>query len=123
MRSRELLAMVIDREDRFVTGAEAGKGGDDVIIRDASRAAEALVLRSIRVGIETVNFSILTELSKDVTTSFADVTETTGLDRLTLGERVNDLIQVGVATKNVETRSVAGTQAAGHLSLVEAGNF
>ena len=76
------------------------------------------MLRSIRVGIETVNFSILIELSKDVTTPFAALTETTG--RLTLGERVNDLIQVDVATKNAEARSVAGTQAAAeHLSLVE----
>ncbi len=44
----------------------------------------------------------------------------TGLDRLTLGERVNDLIQVGLATKDVETRSVSGTPvAAVLLSLVD----
>ena len=36
---------------------------------------------------------------------------TTGLDRLTLGERVNDLIQVGLATKDVETRGVPATAA------------
>ena len=40
---------------------------------------------------------------------------TTGLDRLTLGERVNDLIQVGLATKDVETRAVSATAAGAGL--------
>ncbi len=45
---------------------------------------------------------------------------TTGLDRLTLAERVNDLIQVGLATKDLETRSVSATRAAaGLLDLVD----
>jgi hypothetical protein len=72
------------------------------------------------VGADPVNFRVLLELSKDVTTPFADLMAATGLDRLTLGERVNDLIQVGLATKDVETRTVSGTPAAAALlDLVE----
>lgn len=115
-----LLALAVEREDRFVAGPEEGEPGPTVLGRDAARAAEELVLRSLRVGADPVNFSILVELSKEVTRSFADLMGSTGLDRLTLGERVNDLVQVGLATRDVETRSVSGTPAAaGLLKLVE----
>jgi DNA-binding HxlR family transcriptional regulator len=117
-----LLALTMEREDRFVAGPEetGAVSGPSGVGRCAGRAAEELVLRSLRVGTDSVNFSILVELSKEVTTSFADLMRTTGLDRLTLGERVNDLIQVGLATKDVETRSVSGTPAAaGLLDLVD----
>ena len=117
-----LIALVIDREDRFVAGPEEGEPTIDVPKHDhdMERAAEELVMRSMRVGTETVNLSILRELSKEVTTSVSDLMGVTGLDRLTLGERVNDLIQVGLAAKDVETRSVSGTPAAtGLLSLID----
>jgi len=115
-----LIALAIDREDRFVAGPEEGEPTIDAPGHDMERAAEELVLRSIRVGTETVNFSILRELSKEVTTSFSDLMGVTGLNRLTLGERVNDLIQVGLAAKDVETRSVSSTPAGvGLLSLVD----
>jgi len=115
-----LIALVIDREDRFVAGPEEAEPTSEAPGHEVERAAEELVLRSIRVGTESVNFSILRELSKDVTIAFSDLMGVTGLDRLTLGERVNDLIQVGLATKDVETRSVSGTRAAaGLLSLVD----
>jgi len=112
-----LIAMAIDREDRFVAGPEEGVPTVGPPGSDVERAAEELVLRSLRVGTETVNFSILRELSKEITTPFSELMDVTGLDRLTLGERVNDLIQVGLATKDVETRSVSGTPAAGALEL------
>lgn len=117
-----LLALTVDREDRFVAGPEeaGGEPGPNALARDARRAAEELVLRSLRVGADPVNFDILHELSKEVTMSLADLLKSTGLDRLTLGERVNDLIQVGLATKDVETRTVSGTPAAAALlDLVE----
>jgi DNA-binding IclR family transcriptional regulator len=110
-----LLALAIDREDRFVAGPEEGGAKTVGPGPDVERAAEELVLRSLRVGTEAVNLSILRELSKEVTTSFSDLLDATGLDRLTLGERVNDLIQVGLAAKDVETRSVSGTPAAAGL--------
>jgi hypothetical protein len=115
-----LLALAVEREDRFVAGPEEGEPGPGGLGRDARRAAEELVLRSVRVGADPVNFSILVELSKEAAMPFRDLMGATGLDRLTLGERVNDLIQVGLATKDVETRSVSGTlAAAGLLELVE----
>lgn len=115
-----LIALAIDREDRFVAGPEEGGAETVAPGPDVERAAEELVLRSLRVGTETVNLSIVRELSKEVTTSFSDLLDATGLDRLTLGERVNDLIQVGLAAKDVETRSVSGTPAAaGLLSFID----
>jgi len=48
-----------------------------------------------------VNVSILRELSQEVTMSFSDLLDVTGLDGLTLGERVNDLIQVGLTWRPV----------------------
>jgi DNA-binding HxlR family transcriptional regulator len=115
-----LLALAVEREDRFVAGPEECEPSPGGLGRDARHAAFELVLRSLRVGADPVNFSILMELAKEAATSFGDLMGATGLDRLTLGERVNDLIQVGLATKDVDTRSVSGTlAAAGLLELVE----
>ena len=119
-----LLSLAIDREDRFVPeseeGAAATGGGFLATLRregEAERASEELVLRALRAGLDPINFDILKRLAVDVTVPLAELAEATGLDRIALGERVNDLIQVGLAAKDIETRSVSGTAAT--LGLVE----
>lgn len=129
-----LLAMVIDKADRFVgmsangTPREAQRGEANERWLDSlaenreetESIAEDLVLRAFQVGLEPTNFIILKRLRRGLSMSFSDLMRETRLNRLSLSERVNDLIQVGLATKEIGTNAVVGTTAAqGLVDFVE----
>jgi len=122
-----LLAMVLDRADRFVgmsaagvpTENQSGEQGSERWLQslaenhDEVRAiAGDLVLRALRVALEPTNFAILLKLREQPAVSLPDLVQATQLNRLSLSERVNDLIQVGLAVKDVQTGQVQGTKAA-----------
>jgi hypothetical protein len=121
-----LLAMALDRADRFVGMSAAGvaaenQSGEQGSERwlqslaenhDEVRAiAGDLVLRALRVALEPTNFTILLKLREQPAVSLLDLVQVTQLNRLSLSERVNDLIQVGLAVKDVQTGQVQGTKA------------
>ena len=82
-------------------------------------ATEA-ALRALRTGAEAVNFRILTHLADGNPVPLAELAKSTGLPRLVLSERVNDLVQVGLAGRDLETDAIAPTPATrGFLDLVE----
>jgi hypothetical protein len=122
-----LLAMVLDRADRFVGISAAGvpaenQSGEQGSERwlqslaknpDEVRAiAGDLVLRALRVALEPTNFAILLKLREQPAVSLPELLQATQLNRLSLNERINDLIQVGLAVKDVQTSQVQGTKAA-----------
>lgn len=77
-------------------------------------------LRALRTGAEAVNFRILTRLADGEAVPLAELAESTGLARLVLSERVNDLVQVGLAGRDLEKDAAVPTAATrGFLNLVE----
>ena len=82
-------------------------------------ATEA-TLRALRAGAEAVNFRILTRLADGGTVPLAELAESTGLARLVLSERVSDLVQVGLAGRDLEKDAALATAATrGFLDLVD----
>lgn len=95
------LVLALDRLDRLESGSgewRAGFAGAEL-----SEAATALVLRALRTGAEPTNFSILTVLAATDTKALGYLIEVTGLGRLVLSERLNDLVQVGLVTRLIDT--------------------
>lgn len=122
-----LLAMVIDRTDGFVGMTPVGGAIDNLADEhtptrwlhalannhdEVKAIASDFVLRALRVALEPTNFAILLKLREQLAVSFPDLMQATQLNRLSLSERVNDLIQVGLAVKDVQTGQVQGTKAA-----------
>jgi DNA-binding HxlR family transcriptional regulator len=113
LRLRDL-ARVADRLDRL----ESGTGAWLASQRDADwRAAAAeMTLRALRAAADPTNFAILTCLKSQASASMADLEKAVGLGRLPLTERLNDLVQVGLAARNVDTDHAQTT--AGGAALV-----
>jgi hypothetical protein len=122
-----LLAMVIERTDSFVAMTPRGKPLESQVDEqvpsrwlnalannndEVKAIAGDLVLRAFRVALEPTNFAILLKLREQPAVSLPDLMQVTQLNRLSLSERVNDLIQVGLAMKDVQTGQVQGTKAA-----------
>ncbi len=102
---------VIDREDRLESGTGAWLqllGADE-----AARAGAVTesVLRALRMASDATNFAILSLLHESVGTPIADLQTATGLGRLSLSERIGDLVSAGLASKIPEANQVAGTAA------------
>lgn len=84
------------------------------------KVATEVVLRALRTGAEAVNFHILTHLAGGNPVSLAELAEATGLPRLVVSERVNDLVQVGLAGRDLEKDAVVPAPATrGFLDFVK----
>ncbi len=106
---------MLDRLDRL----ESGTGGwltaqDDRALREA---AVDMTLRALRAAADPTNFVILSFLSTRATAPLAELESASGLGRLALNERVSDLVQVGLASRNIDTDQAQIT--AGGAALVE----
>lgn len=78
---------------------------------DAIEAALDLVLRALRVLSDPLNHRMLVRLVEG-DTPLDELSSLTGLPRLAVWERVNDLVQVGLAGRDLE-RDQAGLTGAG----------
>jgi len=113
LRLRDL-ARMIDRLDRL----EAGTGewlsalGEGAV----KEAATDMTLRALRAAADPANFALLAFLAAHASAPMAELEGATGLGRLSLSERVNDLVQVGLAGRNIDTDHVQIT--AGGAALV-----
>ncbi|MFQ5614080.1 MAG: hypothetical protein ACE5H9_18315 [Anaerolineae bacterium] len=113
------LVLALDRLDRL----ESGSGGWLSSLDDAelSEAAAELTLRALRTVADPGNFAVLKALAPADSQSMGWLIETTGLGRLALSERLNDLVQVGLVTRLIDTDHVQITAAgAGMVHLIEA---
>ena len=112
LRLRDI-ARLLDRLDRLESGtgewlASQGEGA----LREA---ATDMTLRALRAAADPTNFAILTFLSAHTSAPMAELETATGFGRLALAERVNDLVQVGLAGRNIDTDHVQGTAAGAAL--------
>jgi len=112
------LVMVLDRLDRLESGS--GQWSANFKQTELPEAAMELTLRALRTGAETTNFAILKFLAAEESLTIGRLTELTSLGRLILSERLNDLIQVGMVTRLIDTDHAQITAAGGaFVSLVE----
>ena len=107
------LARLADRLDRLESGTGAWLAQQAEA--DWRAAAEEMTLRALRATADPMNFTILRFLSAQSSTPFAELEAITGLGRLALSERVNDLIQVGLAARHIDTDHAQGTAAGAAL--------
>jgi hypothetical protein len=112
MRLRDITRM-LDRLDRLEsgTGQWLAAQGDGAL----QEAATDMTLRALRAATDPTNFAILNFLSAHTSAPIAELEKATGLGRLALAERVNDLVQVGLAGRNIDTDQVQGTAAGAAL--------
>jgi hypothetical protein len=119
-RVRTLLR-AMDRQDRLETArtfagwleaeAEAGRLPD---------AAREMLLRALRVGADPVNYRILRTLDPSTPVDLPALMQGTGLDRVAASERLNDLVQVGLASRELLGDQIRGTPlTSGLVGLVE----
>lgn len=116
-----LYLSVIDREDRLESGTGEWLSSFRGEQGEQAAAARESVLRALRMASDSTNFGILSALTDGVGTPVDDLARLTGLSRLSLAERIGDLVSAGLAAKLPEANQVVGVPAgAAIVRLVEA---
>lgn len=107
------LVIALDRLDRLESGSGEWLSGFAEV--ELAEAATALTLRAFQTSTDPENFVILTALAADDSQAIGQLIETTGIGRLVLSERLNDLVQVGLATRLIDTDHAQITAAGASL--------
>jgi DNA-binding HxlR family transcriptional regulator len=107
------LVVALDRLDRLESGS--GEWLSGFAGAELPEAATALTLRALHASADPANFTILTALTADDSQAIDRLIETTGVGRLVLSERLNDLVQVGLATRMIDTDHAQITAAGASL--------
>jgi len=68
-----------------------------------------MLLRALRVAGDPVNFTIISELDTFGPVELPDLMRRTGLERVAVSERVNDLVQTGLAVREMINDQIRGT--------------
>jgi hypothetical protein len=108
LRLRDI-ARMMDRLDRLESGT--GKWAASLHNGELKSASTEMALRALRVASDPTNFVLLTFLSTHESASTADLEKSVSVGRLALIERVNDLVQVGLAARNIDTDQIQNTAA------------
>ena len=87
-----LLAAALDRLDRLESGS--GEWLSSFAGLELAEAAAALTLRALQTSADPANLAILAALAEDDSLTVGQLIETTGIGRLVLSERLNDLVQI-----------------------------
>jgi predicted transcriptional regulator len=101
------LARLADRLDRLESGTGAWLAAQQAA--DWRAAAADITLRALRAAADPANHAILTVCVRRASVPVSELGEAVGLGRLPLTERVNDLAQVGLLTRNIDTDHVQAT--------------
>lgn len=120
-RTRNLLR-VLDRQDRLET-AGTFVGWLEGEVRDGRlvESTRELLLRALAVAGDPVSFRLLERLDPLEGVELPALMRDTGLGRVAASERVHDLVQVGLASRDLVSDQVRGTAlAAGIVALVAA---
>ena len=116
------LARMLDRLDRLESGTGAWLAGQDE--GALAQAAAEMTLRALRAAADPANFRILKTLSAQAAAPVAELEAACNLGRLALSERLNDLVQVGLAGRNIDTDqaqiSAAGAALVGLIDSIGA---
>jgi hypothetical protein len=97
---------VLDREDRLESGTGSWKSDFRTDSTERKLAARESVLRTIQIASNPECYSILEALHRSENLATGQLVEATGLGRLTLQERVGDLVSAGLASKVPEADQV-----------------
>lgn len=108
MRLRDI-ARMMDRLDRLESGT--GEWAASLQNGELKSASTEMTLRALRVASDPTNFALLAFLSTHESASTADLEKSVSVGRLALIERVNDLVQVGLAARNIDTDQIQNTAA------------
>jgi len=121
------MVMVRKRLENYVFMPEANPEGeqnswlDHLSANELQLLAAELTLRAFQLGVEAINYKILVHLKKERTVAISMLADLTGLPELLIGERVNDLAQMGLALRNIENDQVQATLLAdSFLEIIEA---
>lgn len=98
---------VLDREDRLESGTGVWRSS---FIGDAAESlatAQSSVLRTLQMAVDERYFVILEELAGPGHLKTGDLAERAGIGRLTLQERVSDLVSGGLVSKVPEADQVS----------------
>ncbi len=108
-RVRTLL-LALDRQDRLETASRfvGWLEGERREGRLAGPAREVL-LRALRATSDPLNFRLLAMLDPLAPVGIGTLMERLGLDRVAASERVNDLVQAGLAVREMVNDEVRGT--------------
>jgi DNA-binding MarR family transcriptional regulator len=100
LRLRQIVRM-LDRLDRL----EAGSGDwlESQGEANLESAAREMTLRALRTAADPANFGLLDYLQERPSCPVAELERAAGLDRITLNERINDLIQIGLLSREIDT--------------------
>jgi hypothetical protein len=107
------LVIAIDRLDRLESGSGDWLSG--FTKSELGEAASALTLRALQTSADPVNFTILAALATDDSLAIDQLIESTKIGRLETTERLNDLVQVGFATRLIDTDHAQITAAGASL--------
>ena len=95
------VVIALDRLDRLESGSGEWLSGFEEA--ELAESATALTLRALQTSGDTANYAILVALAADGSLAIDQLMEATGIGRLVLSERLNDLVQVGLATRLIDT--------------------
>ena len=114
------LLLGLDRRDRLETANEFVGWLQRQTREQLDNIARGMLLRVLRCAGDPVNYRILERLDLVNAVNAADLMPKTGLDRVAVSERLNDLAQVGLVSHDLVNGQVRGTSlAVGVLALVE----
>ena len=108
---------VLDREDRLESGTGSWKASFVDDRAERHRAVRESVLRTFQMAVNREYFCILEALSESGQLQMPDLAKELDFGRLTVHERVSDLVSAGLATKVPEADQVAIT--ASGVAIVE----
>jgi DNA-binding HxlR family transcriptional regulator len=112
------LVLVLDRLDRLESGS--GEWLAEFAKDELPEAALTMTLKALQTSADSANFKILKALESNESQKMADLMEMTGNGRLQLSERLNDLVQVGLASRLIDTDHAQITAAgAAMVELIE----
>ncbi|MDH5506054.1 MAG: hypothetical protein OEZ02_02405 [Anaerolineae bacterium] len=112
------LVTLLDRVDRL----EAGSGSwlASFPAQELPAAAQELSLRALRTAADPANFAVLQALAASSSQPIQQLVAATGIGRLALSEKLNDLVQVGFASRMIDTDHAQITAAGAQMAaLVE----
>ncbi|MEN8040557.1 MAG: helix-turn-helix transcriptional regulator [Actinomycetota bacterium] len=104
---------VLDREDRLESGTGSWKEAFRSDSAGRELAARESILRTFQLASNPECYSILEALHEPEHMTTRQLVEATGLGRLTLQERVGDLVSAGLVSKVPEADQVVATSS-GH---------
>ena len=107
-RVRNLL-LGLDRRDRLESATEFAGWLSRQTSNELGDAAREMLLRALRLAGDPVNYSILRRLDPLSSVGIPDLMSWCGLGRVTLSERLNDLAQVGLVSREMIDDQIRAT--------------